>query len=150
MTTLPELLPCPFCGADARFVQSWRGGDVYSVSCDGTNECMGQNMEQDEQGGFACEGSAEHAAHKWNSRDNTITYAQLKPVLDFVADKIAIVMYDLDGNTYLRHTYDSEKIRRLADSPEILSVINAELSHGDWANRVLARNAEQKGDRYDT
>ncbi len=63
-----ELKPCPFCGSEAVIVRSW-AYKFYSVSCNNEKDCMGDNMEQDEQGGFACEyTSPSQAAKAWNTR----------------------------------------------------------------------------------
>lgn len=65
------LLPCPFCGGSAVILRSWLPSHkTFSPSCDGQNgQCPGENMEQDEQGGFCAEyPTEEDAIEAWNTR----------------------------------------------------------------------------------
>jgi hypothetical protein len=73
MTDTPELKPCPFCGGEAKIIGSWlnsiKGGGDFTPTCDGEEQCPGQNEEQDEQGGFcASYPTREEAAAAWNTR----------------------------------------------------------------------------------
>lgn len=56
-------LPCPFCGGPAAEHQSsFRGGGTFICCAD--SQCMGYHFEQDEQGGWSYDGTAE----TWNRR----------------------------------------------------------------------------------
>lgn len=78
MSELPDMLPCPFCGGGAKVLKSWLIGPCYTPTCDGPNECPGQNMEQDEQGGFAADYATElEAIVAWNTRDTAYALAMV-------------------------------------------------------------------------
>lgn len=63
-----KLKPCPFCGGKAEVAHSWADPRYCTVSCL-TENCMGKNWEQDEQGGFASEHrGAQAAIAAWNRR----------------------------------------------------------------------------------
>ena len=65
-----KIKPCPFCGGEAEIVYSWLPGRLKGrvVSCK-TDDCMGVNVEQDEQGGFIPEFyTDEKAIEAWNTR----------------------------------------------------------------------------------
>ncbi len=64
-----KLLPCPFCGGEASIVKSWRTkSKEISVSCN-TDDCLGRNEEQGEQGGYSASFYSDaEAIEAWNTR----------------------------------------------------------------------------------
>ena len=63
-----QLKPCPFCGGEAAVIFSSLYDDICTATCL-ARDCLGVNLEQDEQGGFAAEfRSMAEAIAAWNRR----------------------------------------------------------------------------------
>lgn len=71
VTTIPELLPCPFCGSEPRFVERKHGFGRYAVGCSNI-DCiifLPENVKKRELHNYAsCYAKIEYMVEAWNRR----------------------------------------------------------------------------------